>query len=231
MKITNILLILSLCFFSARSWSQEDPSGDSGDSSASEISPDSDSADEGNTEEGNTNEGSEEPEKTPEPEKSPDSSKNPDSTAKTPQQAAEESAAREVGRVIGNKIGQDAVKKMNQVDRKALLERTRAAIKGELLRRYSFSESPYMNSFVGSVTVLRVGKDHVGFKCKELEIDLVYKVERIYARPTLCQEANGEWMETDVRNVIFARRGESKPGAESGNGPHEPGSGGWLPPL
>jgi hypothetical protein len=227
MKIINVFLILSLCFFNARSWSQEDTSGDSDSSSGSEISPDTGSADEGSE----VPEKIPEPEKKPETEKTPDTGKKPDNTAKTPQQEAEDSAAREVGRVIGNKIGQDAVKKMNQVDRKALLERTRTAIRGELLRKYSFSESPYMNSFIGSVTVLRVGKDHVGLKCKELEIDLVYKVERIYARPTLCQEANGEWLETDVRNVIFARRGESKPGAESGNSPHEPESGGWLPPL
>jgi hypothetical protein len=79
--------------------------------------------------------------------------------------------------------------------------------------------------------VLREGKDYAGFKCKELEIDLVYKVQRIYAKPVLCQEANGEWSEVDPRNVVFPRRGEPTPGRSSGKGPNKPGNGGWLPPL
>jgi hypothetical protein len=259
MKITNILLILALCLFNAKSWSQEVPAGDTtpsagADTSVSsgnaettpaveapsnladpEFSPDNGSDDEGSIDEGNADSGnsdegsidegsSQGSSKNPSTGKKPESEKKPEGSISSSREQAEESAAREIGRVIGRKIGQDAVSKMNKVDRKALLERTRTAIRGEILRKYVFSESPFMNSFVGSMMVLREGKDYAGFKCKELEIDLVYKVQRIYAKPILCQEANGEWTEVDARNVTFPRRAEPTPG-------HSTGSGGWLPPL
>jgi hypothetical protein len=216
-------------------------SGSSGEGTIDEGSSDEGNSDVGNTDEGNSDEGSAEEGgssgsgKHPESGKNPESSKTPKSPetnkTPTPREQAEESAAREIGRVIGNKIGQDAVSKMNKVDRKALLERTRTALRGEILRKYAFSESPFMNSFVGTMMVLREGKDYAGFKCKELEIDLVYKVQRIYSKAVLCQESSGEWAEVDARNVTFPRRGEPTPGRSSGSGPNKPGKGGWLPPL
>jgi hypothetical protein len=206
MKLVNIALLFSLLLISAKALTQELPDNpESGD----------------------------EQEEQPLPSPStPASGKQPSSgESKSPQDQASESAAKEVGRVIGRKIGEDALRQMSQPDRKALLERTRAAIRGEILRRYVFSESPYMNSFVGSMMVLREGFNHAGFECKELEIDLVYKVERIYEKATLCKTSTGEWSEYDVRDVDFPRRGEPTPGSGSGRGPRGPGAGGWLPPL
>ena len=143
--------------------------------------------------------------------------------AKTPIQQASESAAREVGRVIGRKIGEDAVNKMSEPDRNSILERTRAAMRGQILYRYVFSDSPYMNSITGYISVLKEGRDYQGNVCKHIELDLIYRVERIFDQIVLCQHQDGEWTETDIRDVQFPRRGEADPG--------RPSRGGWLPPL
>lgn len=149
-----------------------------------------------------------------------DSNKN---EPKTPSQQASDSAAREIGRVIGRKIGEDAVKKMSEPDRNSILERTRSAIRGRILYRYVFSESPYMNSMTGYISILKEGRDYQGNVCKQVEIDLIYKVERIFDQIVLCLNHDGEWIETDIRDVDFPRRGEADPNRSS--------NGGWLPSL
>ena len=209
MKLVNIALLFSLVLVNTKALTQELPEAPQIGEEQEEPLPSP---------------------STPAPGKEP--SKEPSKgESKSPEEQASESAAREVGRVIGRKIGEDVVRQMSLPDRKALLERTRAAIRGEILRRYVFSQSPYMNSFVGSIMVLREGMNQEGFKCKELEIDLVYKVDRIYEKTTLCQTSTGEWNEFDVRDVDFPRRGEPTPGSGTGRGPRGPGAGGWLPPL
>ncbi len=137
-------------------------------------------------------------------------------------QEAEESAAREMGRVIGRKLGEEANAKISTEDQMSILERTRAAIRGSLLRKYIFSESPYFNSIFGYISILRIGKNQEGFQCKEFEMDLVFRIERLYATVILCDSQEGQWHESDAFEVEFSRAGELSPG-------NNPGS--WLPPL
>lgn len=140
----------------------------------------------------------------------------------TPTEQAAESAAREVGRTIGRKIGQDALNQMATEDRMAILERARAATRGEILRRYNYEESPFYNSLHGYVSVLREGKNSYGSLCLEYEIDLVYRVNRYYLRPLVCATTSGEWQETSSSEVHFPDRSFPLPGE---------GDGGWLPPI
>jgi len=158
-----------------------------------------------------------------------DNSKNP---GKTPVQQATEAAAREVGRVIGNKIGKDSMNQMTTDDKRAILERARAATRGEMIKKYNFEDSPYYNEVAGYISVLREGINRKGNRCLQYEIDLVYRVDRLFLQPVMCEISADQWSEFLLSEIIFPNRGPSDPFPGSSSPFPTPGDpGGWLPPL
>ncbi len=144
----------------------------------------------------------------------------PQQPAGTPQQNAADAAARQVGRVIGDNIGYEVINQMKEPDRFALLERARAATRGTMIKKYNFESSPYYNELSGYITVLREGKSNQGERCLQYEIDLVYRVQRYFLQPALCQAFSGDWYESSLARITFPDRGAGSPVP-----------GGWLPPI
>ena len=140
--------------------------------------------------------------------------------AKSPTAFAAEAAAKEVGRVIGRSIGQDVLNQMTHDDQRAVLDRARAATRGDMLARYSYDQSPYFNTLYGYISVIRQGNTQQGQLCLEYEIDLVVRVNRYFMHTILCEQFDGSWRETSAAYVTFPVR--TYP---------DPGNGGWLPPV
>ena len=142
---------------------------------------------------------------------------------KTSEQQATDAAAREVGRVIGEKIGQDAVSQMTPEDRKTILDRARAATSAERLKKFNFEDSPYYNEITGYIMVLKEGHNQQNDHCLQYQIDLVFRVNRIFVQPVLCEITSDQWIVTPISEIIFNLNGPTSPNL--------PVPGGWLPPL
>lgn len=141
---------------------------------------------------------------------------------------ATKAAAREVGRVIGRRIGHDMYYKMTPDDQKALLDRERAALRGALLFQYAFQGSPYRNQLHGYIIVTREGHDAQGRLCRELEMDLILDMQRHFERSVACLSETEEWLPVNSDQVSFPPRGPRGPSLPPGGAGR---GGGWLPPL
>ncbi|GIL16917.1 MAG: hypothetical protein BroJett040_06680 [Oligoflexia bacterium] len=138
---------------------------------------------------------------------------------------AREAAVREVGRIIGRKIGYDIVRQMSPSDRKALLDRERAALRGALLFQYAFQGSTYRNQMQGYIMVTREGVNTSGRLCRELEMDLIFQMQEHFELATACLNEMKEWEITPAEQIHFPPRGANGPDLTPGRG------GGWLPPV
>lgn len=137
---------------------------------------------------------------------------------------ARDAATREVGRVIGRKIGQEIVSKMTLEDRISLLNAERAALRGHLLQQYIFERATNRNQFRGYIIVTREGENNRGQLCRELEMDLIVNLVRYFERSVGCLGTDGEWRRVSPQSVRFNSRGPTGPDVNRGGG-------GWLPPL
>ncbi|MBV2167776.1 MAG: hypothetical protein KUL82_03625 [Bdellovibrio sp.] len=140
-----------------------------------------------------------------------------------PHDRVEGAIYREVGRVIGGHIGREIINSLSPRDRLSFLEVGRQALRGSLLMRYAFQGSDFRNRVYGYMMTTREGRDGSGRLCREIEMDLIYQLQRHYERSVACLDADGSWEPTAEGAVNFPPRGT--PGVPPGAG------GGWLPPL
>lgn len=151
---------------------------------------------------------------------------------------AYQAAEREAGRIVA----QQAMAKMQQQDRNAVLNKYRDALRGELLKKYAFDSMFGPKKMYGYVIATREGHDRAGNYCRELEMDIIYNLERHFERNISCFYQDKMWHPTAESDVNFkssdARPNPGNPSVGNGTSPTSPFptnpspvKGGWLPPF
>lgn len=139
----------------------------------------------------------------------------------------------EAGRIVA----QQAMAKVKPQDKNAMIKKYRDSLRGEILKKYVLETMNGPKKTYGYVMAVREGHDYAGNYCREIEIDMIYDLERHFERNTACFYQDKQWHPTDPINVRFkSNTNRPLPGNPSVGGSRNPfpsapkvGKGGWLP--
>ena len=141
----------------------------------------------------------------------------------------------EAGRIVA----QQAMAKVKPQDKNAMIKKYRDSLRGEILKKYVLETMNGPKKTYGYIMAVREGHDYAGNYCREIEIDMIYDLERHFERNTACFYQDKQWHQTDPINVRFkSNTNRPLPGNPSVGGSRNPfpsapkvGTGGWLPPF